>query len=148
MKTFSHGKPGRTIVLRLDQGDDVLDCVNQAIEAHQIRDGYIASGIGTLDECVLHMVMTTGYPPVEHFARWQDKPLEVASISGIIADGFPHLHTVISDHEKAYAGHLERGCRILYLGEVVIQEILDQPLTRRRNAKNINELTDRDCSAE
>ena len=81
---------------------------------------------------------------MEYFARWQDRPLEVASISGIIADGFPHLHTVISDHEKAYAGHLEPGCRILYLGEVVIQEILDQPLTRQRNAKNINELTDRD----
>lgn len=144
MKTFSQGRPGRTIVLRLDQGDDVLECINRAIEQHQICDGYIASGIGTLDECVLHMVMTTGYPPVEYFARWQGSPLEVASISGIIADGFPHLHTVISDHEKAYAGHLEPGCRILYLGEVVIQEILDQPLTRQRNAKNINELTDRD----
>ena len=97
MKIFNRGKPGRTIILRLDQGDDVLDCVNQAIKENQIQDGYIASGIGTLDECVLHMVMTTGYPPVEFFARWQDKPLEVASISGIIADGFPHLHTVISD---------------------------------------------------
>lgn len=143
MKIFNRGKPGRTIILRLDQGDDVLDCVNQAIKENQIQDGYIASGIGTLDECVLHMVMTTGYPPVEFFARWQDKPLEVASISGIIADGFPHLHTVISDHEKAYAGHLERGCRILYLGEVVIQEILGQSLTRLRNEKQINELTDK-----
>ena len=143
MKIFNRGKPGRTIILRLDQGDDVLDCVNQAIKENQIQDGYIASGIGTLDECVLHMVMTTGYPPVEFFARWQDKPLEVASISGIIADGFPHLHTVISDHEKAYAGHLERGCRILYLGEVVIQEILGQSLTRQRNEKQINELTDK-----
>ena len=143
MKIFNRGKPGRTIILRLDQGDDVLDCVNQAIKENQIQDGYIASGIGTLDECVLHMVMTTGYPPVEFFARWQDKPLEVASISGIIADGFPHLHTVISDHEKAYAGHLERGCRILYLGEVVIHEILGQSLTRQRNEKQINELTDK-----
>lgn len=142
MKCFGKGRPGRTIVLRLDQGDDVLDCVTRTIQENQVKDGYVASGIGTLDECVLHMVMTTGYPPVEFFARWHDKPLEVASISGIIADGFPHLHTVISDHEKAYAGHLEQGCRILYLGEVVIQEVLNQPLTRRINEKSIKELDD------
>lgn len=142
MKYFAKGRPGRTIILRLDPGDDVLDCVTRTLQDNQVRNGYVASGIGTLDECVLHMVMTTGYPPVEFFARWLDKPLEVASISGIIADGLPHLHTVISDHEKAYAGHLEPGCRILYLGEVVIQEMLDQPLKRRVNDKSIKELDD------
>jgi predicted DNA-binding protein with PD1-like motif len=84
--------------------------------------------------------MTTGYPPVEHYEKWEDKPLELASLDGIIADGIPHLHTVVSDHQKAYAGHLEPGCRILYLGEIVIAEFVGTELTRIRNEKNINEL--------
>jgi uncharacterized protein len=142
MKCFEKGQPGRTLIVRLDQGDDVHSCIMEAIRTNGITDGYIASGIGTLDHCILHMVMTTGYPPVEYFAEWHDKPLEVASISGIIANGIPHMHTVISDDKMAYAGHLEPGCRILYLGEIVIQEVLGQPLRRERNSKDINELVE------
>ena len=143
MKCFEKGQPGRTIVVRLDQGDDVHACMVKAIETYGIKDGYIASGIGTLDKCVLHMVMTTSYPPVEYFAKWEDIPLELVSISGVIADGFPHMHTVISTEKMAVAGHLEPGCRILYLGEVVIQEIIGQELTRTKNDKNINELVEK-----
>lgn len=140
MKYFSSENVGRTFILRLDQGDDVLGSINDLIQKENISDGVVVSGIGTLDYCTLHMVMTTGYPPVEHFEKWEDKPLELASIDGIIADGIPHLHTVISDHEKAYAGHLEPGCRILYLGEVVIMELEDMNLIRVKSEKGINEL--------
>lgn len=140
MKYFSSENVGRTFILRLDQGDDVLGSINDLIQKENISDGVVVSGIGTLDYCTLHMVMTTGYPPVEHFEKWEDKPLELASIDGIIADGIPHLHTVISDHEKAYAGHLEPGCRILYLGEVVIMELKDMNLFRVKSEKGINEL--------
>lgn len=140
MRCFENGKPGRTIIVRLDQGDDVLDCINQAIKEHKIQDGYIASGIGTLDNALLHMVMTTGYPPVEEYPEWHDQALELVSISGIIADGSPHCHTVISNNKQSWAGHLEPGCRILYLGEIVIQELLGQSLRRIRNPRNILEL--------
>ncbi len=140
MKCYDKGSLGRTVIVRLDQGDDVLESIVEALKIHGISDGYIASAIGTLDYCVLHMVMTTGYPPVEHFEKWEDKPLELASIAGIIANGVPHLHTVISDSKQAYAGHLEPGCRILYLGEIVIQELVGQKLKREKSSKNINEL--------
>ena len=142
MQYFEKGQPGRTIVVRLDQGDDVLESITEVISANGIKDGYIASGIGTLDQCVLHMVMTIGYPAVEYFAKWVDTPLELTTISGIIADGVPHLHAVISTDKASVAGHLEPGCRILYLGEVVLQEVLGQPLKRVKNSKNINELVE------
>lgn len=137
MKFYEQKPDKRTIIVRMDQGDDVLAAIEKAIADFAVKDGYIASGIGTLDNCVLHMVMTTGYPPREYFARWEDKPLEIASIDGIIADGKPHLHMVVSDDQKAVAGHLEPGCRILYLGEVVIQETSGQALKRVKNDKNI-----------
>jgi hypothetical protein len=77
---------------------------------------------------------------VEHFERWEDKPLEVSSIDGLIAGGVPHLHMVVSDHEKAYSGHLEEGCRVLYLAEVVIAELEAAGLHRVRDEKGINML--------
>jgi predicted DNA-binding protein with PD1-like motif len=142
MKYFEKGQLGRTIVVRLEPGDDVLGSIIEAIQANEIADGYVASGIGTLDHCVLHMIMTTGYPAVEHFAEWHDLPLELASIDGIIAEGIPHLHTVVSNDKQAWGGHLEPGCRILYLGEAVIQEVVGHPLKRIRNNKNVNELVE------
>jgi uncharacterized protein len=141
MQYFSAINSGRVFVLRLDQGDLLLESIRAFIQKENIQDAYIASAIGTLDCCVMHMVMTTGYPPVEHFERWDDKPLELSSIDGIIADGVPHLHMVVSDHEKAYSGHLEEGCRILYLGEIVIVELSQSGIKRVRNEKGILELT-------
>lgn len=141
MRIFSGGNLGRVHTLRLDAGDYVLESINAFIEQEHIRNAVVISAIGTLDYCVMHMVMTTGYPPVEHFARWEDKPLELSSVSGIIADGTPHLHMVVSDHEKAYSGHLEPGCRILYLGEIVIAELEGFSYKRIKNERNIWELT-------
>ncbi len=141
MEPFASRTTGRIFILRLDPGDYLLECINDFIKKEHIHEGYIASAIGTLDYCVMHMVMTTGYPPVEHFERWEDKPLELTSISGIIASGTPHLHMVVSDHQKAYSGHLEPGCRVLYLAEIVIVELEPSGLKRVRNEKGILKLT-------
>jgi predicted DNA-binding protein with PD1-like motif len=128
---------GRIFLLRLDPGDYVLEGINEMVRKEKIKDAVVISAIGTLDQCVLHMVTTTGYPPKEFFRRWREKPLELVSIMGIIADGKPHLHGVVSDQEYAYAGHLEEGCRTLYLAEIVIMELKDANLTRIRDEKNI-----------
>lgn len=140
MEYFSGKTSSRLQVMRLDAGDYLLESIMTLIEHQNIRNAVVVSGIGTLDHCVLHMVMTTSYPAVEHFERWENKPLELASIDGIIADGVPHLHMVISDHQKAYAGHVEPGCRTLYLCEIVIQEIEGCELIRRKDANGINKL--------
>ncbi len=140
MEFFTTHPSGRAFVLRLDPGDYLLECINDFSKKVNIREGYVASAIGTLDYCVMHMVMTTGYPPVEHFERWEDKPLELSSIDGFIADGTPHLHMVVSDHQRAYSGHLEPGCRVLYLAEIVIVELEPTWLRRVRNEQGILKL--------
>ena len=140
MQHFTGQTSGRVLVIRLDQGDYLLESITSACEEAGLVNGVIVSAIGTLDMCTMHMVMTTGYPPVEHFEVWDDKPLEVSAICGIIADGVPHLHMVVSDHQYAYSGHVEPGCRVLYLAEIVIQEFADLTFIRRANSKGINEL--------
>lgn len=140
MELFKGTLAPETLILRLDQGDLLLESITQACKEAGILNGAVISAIGTLDMCTLHMVMTTGYPPVEHFEVWEDKPLEVSSVSGIIADGVPHLHMVVSDHQKAYSGHVEPGCRVLYLFEIVIAKIASPKFKRYANARGINEL--------
>ena len=142
MKTFTGSGFGKTHIIWLDKGDYLLESVEKFIKAENIRNAVVVSAIGTLDYCVLHMVMTTGLPPVEHFERWEDKPLELSSMSGIIADGVPHFHMVVSDHKYAYSGHVEPGCRILYLGEIVIAELEGFNFRRIRNGNNILELNE------
>lgn len=140
MECFSTNKYGRCFFISLDKGEYVLESLREIIKKNDIRNAIIISGMGTLDSCVTHLVTTTRYPAVDQFVRWEDKPLELSSIQGIIADGVPHFHTVIADVEKAYAGHLEDGCRVLYLFEAVILEVEGIELTRRLDQHGVRKL--------
>jgi len=144
MKSFTGTGFGKVHVLRLDRGDYLLESVEALIREQGIQNAVVVSAIGTFDYCAMHMVTTTGLPPVEHFERWEDEPLELSSMDGIIADGVPHFHMVVSDHLYAYSGHVEHGCRILYLGEIVIAEMEGLHFHRIRNRENIWELNEKD----
>jgi hypothetical protein len=137
MKYYSTQKIGRIFALSLDTGDYVLESIKELIKKEDVKDAVVVSAVGTLDQYRVHYVSTTGFPPQNRFEQWKDKPLELANVNGVIADGEPHLHVVVSDSEKAYAGHLEEGCRTLYLAELVIIELEGLNLRRERNEKNI-----------
>jgi predicted DNA-binding protein with PD1-like motif len=141
VKYFSTEEMGRVFVVRLDPGDYLLESIMDMVQKENVKDAVVVSAIGTLDQYRVHMVMTTGYPPENRFEHWNDKPLELASIGGVIANGQPHLHVVVSDSEKAYSGHLEKGCRVLYLAEIVIIELKSMNLTRISDDKHILRLT-------
>ena len=65
-------------------------------------------------------------------------PFEILNAGGIIADGEPHIHITLSSPKGAFGGHLEKGCRILYLGEVTLLKYTGQPLTRKDNENGIS----------
>ena len=125
----------------MEPDDFLLESIKTLIRKENVKDAIVISAIGTLDEYRIHYVLTTGFPPKNKFEHWKDKPLELAHISGIIANGEPHLHVVISDSEKAYAGHLEEGCRVLYLAEIAIIEVKGLNLKRIRDERQIRKLT-------
>ena len=143
MEYFSTEKTGRIFVLRLDSGDYLLESIESLVQKENIKDAVVVSAIGTLDEYRVHWVTTTGFPAENHFEHWKDKPLELASVGGVIANGKPHLHIVVSDSEKAYSGHLEKGCRVLYLAEIVIIELKSLDLSREYDERHISRLTSR-----
>jgi predicted DNA-binding protein with PD1-like motif len=140
MKYFGSDAPIKTYVLQLDQGDLLLESIQALIDQEHITTGAVIAAAGTLDQSTLHMVTTTGYPPDIYFERREDEALELASVQGVIADGVPHLHTVVANTTQAFGGHLEPGCRVLYLAEVVVVSFPGLSLGRVLNEKEILKL--------
>ena len=129
MEWFRGATCEEIIALRLDYDDDVLECVEAVAREADIKAGAVVSGIGTLKTARLHWITTTGFPSVDEFRDFEG-PYEIASISGIIANHKPHLHTCISDLQNTYAGHLEPGCKVMYLAELVIVKFGNMALDR------------------
>jgi uncharacterized protein len=119
MEVFRGGQLSEVLTLRLDRGEDVLESITSTARAAGFREAVVLSGIGTLDHARLHFITHTDYPPKDQFVEY-DGPIELVSIQGLIADFVPHLHTCLSIGETSYMGHLEPGCRVLYLAEIVI----------------------------
>lgn len=134
MEIFPGGKVAEVVALRLDQGEDLLASIEEAARRLDIHTGVVISGIGTLDRARLHHITTTGYPSVNAFPTYEG-PIELLSVQGIIADYVPHLHTCISIREQTYMGHLEPGCRVLYLAEIAIARLEGVRLRRVVNGR-------------
>ena len=72
------------------------------------------------------------------------EPFEILNAGGLIAAGEPHIHITLSSPETgAFGGHLEKGCRVLYLAEVTILKYGRSPLSRKNNENGISRLQPR-----
>jgi len=140
METFVSNQVGRTFILKLVQGEDLLESIETLIKENNIENAVVVSGIATFDRSSLHMISRTDYPIKFYIDKKIDVPLEVVGVDGFICDGEPHIHCTISDKNQAYAGHLLKGCRILYLGEIVIQELLGLSIHRHPNELGANHI--------
>ncbi|MGQ9473556.1 MAG: PPC domain-containing DNA-binding protein [Candidatus Caldatribacteriaceae bacterium] len=127
------------LVVSIFPGEYLLETVETVIQREKIQHGAILTGFGTLSEVHLHWVTTTGLPPVEHFEKYQG-PFELLSLNGVIVNGEPHIHVVVSDLKGAYGGHLERGNKVLYLCEVVIGVFSEAPMRREITPEGLKQL--------
>ena len=133
MKAMRRPGAADVLVIGFEPGELLLESLQRAIDEQGVRNGAVVSGIGTLTTCTLHCITHTNFPSDNHF--WTlEKPLELLSVSGVIAGGEPHLHVVVScGEDEVYAGHLEPGAEVAYLAELVVLVFNDLPLTRRRD---------------
>ena len=125
------GKIKRIHVLRLEPGEDVLESICAYCREHELSDGAVLSGIGSLDGCsFLDPVELPGKPGCYGYGDPIDKPspLELTGLSGMICsdpDGSPspHIHASFSDGDgNEYGGHLREGNKVLITVEVAVVE--------------------------
>ena len=139
MISFCKEGTGRVIVINLERGDLLLESIRDELDRFGIRDAIITSAIGSLSKAVLHRVTGFEEKPVDEFITLE-KPMELSSLQGVVLDGHPHFHMVVSDLEQAYTGHLEEGTTVLYLVEISLLELKNVGLMREPDDLGIAKL--------
>jgi predicted DNA-binding protein with PD1-like motif len=125
----------------LDRDALLLESITDVIKEKGIQDGHVMVTAGSVQECTYHYVVSKAQKPKDVYKTVKE-PMEILSGGGIIADGLPHLHIALSIAGKgAIGGHLEKGCRILYLGEFTVVKYTGEALTRKPNENGIGLLT-------
>jgi predicted DNA-binding protein with PD1-like motif len=127
----------------LDRDALLLESIEDVIKQKNIQDGEVFISAGSVQGCTYHYVATTDVKAVNKLVTVKG-PSEILSGGGLIADGEPHIHIALSNPDKgAYGGHLEKGCRVLYLGEVTIYRFEGPGLTRKVNDAGISVLREK-----
>jgi predicted DNA-binding protein with PD1-like motif len=121
----------QVVTIGLQPGELLLESIETALKEKEIRDGVVISGIGTLKNLRMHYITGIDPPPKDEIVNIE-RPLELLSVSGIIADGEAHLHVVVScKQEEMFGGHLEHGSKVAYLAEIAILRCDDLEITRK-----------------
>lgn len=146
MKHFISDTVGRKFVIRMEKGDLLRESIAAIARSEGVEHAVVLSGIATFDEANLHMTTTLGFP-IGYCVHRLREPLELAGLDGTIINFEPHLHGVISNAQNTWAGHILDGCRILYLGEIVIQEIRAVDLIRKADENGVFLICEKDSGA-
>lgn len=135
MRHFMSSGFKRVLVLNLLRGDKLLESIREKCAEVGIKYGVITSAIGSLQRVHLHRVISTAETPEDEYIVIE-KPMELASLQGLIIDGNTHIHMVVSDREQSYTGHLEEGTIVLYLVEISIAELDGLSMVRKKGLGN------------
>ncbi len=126
------GAPGRTFILKVEEGEEVVEAVARLVEAQGLEAAMV-TGIGGFSEAEI------GYFKPGENAYYVAKitpengfVIEVASLTGnavATGDGVNvHLHAVLeSGPGRVYAGHLVRGVARPH-AEIFVVEVITSPL--------------------
>src|SRR4051812_37029173 len=122
----------------LDRDALLLESITDIIKQKDVQDGHVQVTAGSVQECTYHYVTSTDLKAKNAFKTVKG-PFEILNAGGIIAAGEPHIHITLSAPNKgAFGGHLEKGCRVLYLAEVTIWKYTGPALTRKENQNGIS----------
>ena len=114
----------RIVLVRLAPQEDILLGLQRAVADHDIKNGLILTGFGSVSQSHFHVVMSNELPPKESYPQ-SIQPLDVCSFNGFIMDGRVHCHIDFSDERNGFGGHLEEGTLALTFANIAIGEIED-----------------------
>jgi predicted DNA-binding protein with PD1-like motif len=122
----------------LDRDALLLESIAEVVKQKDIQDGEVFVTAGSVQDCTYHYVTSTAQKPVNAYKTVKGA-MEILNAGGMIAAGEPHLHITLSTPGKgAFGGHLEKGCRVLYLAEVTIVKFSGPSLTRKDNVNGVS----------
>ncbi|HEY7510881.1 MAG TPA: PPC domain-containing DNA-binding protein [Vicinamibacteria bacterium] len=114
----------RMVMIRLRNGTDVLDGLNQGIAEQKVRNAVIVGGFGSVIRYHVHVVGTQDLPTRDVFTK-VDRPQDVLNVSGYVIDGRLHPHMTLADEKVAAGGHVEPGTEVLTFLNVALAVLPD-----------------------
>lgn len=123
------------IIVKLEDGEDVLEKLKIIAEENEISSGVILKGVGMLRNVKLGYFDGKGYV-IDKF----DDPMELISMQGNISLGDEgkivfHIHVCLADRSKrSYGGHLLEGT-VHNVNEILIMKLERIKLRRRLSEK-------------
>ena len=136
-EVFTGAQVAEVIRLRLDRDELLLESIQDTIKKHKIEDGAVLTAAGTLQVCTFHAVANMAAKPEDKMMTRQG-PLEILSLSGIIAGGEPHLHMTLGNNQgQTMGGHIEPGCKVLYRAEITIARFSGPKVARLPNKEGV-----------
>lgn len=140
------GAAGRVHIIQLVHGDDLLDGILQYLQQNCIQNAVVLAGLGTLETCNVHSVVTTTFPVENRYIEFPAQPLGVSAVNGFIANGQPHIHMVFSTYTgqaATFTGHLESGSKVLCRMEIMLLEVGGIELERQFDENGVEILIDK-----
>ena len=127
-------RAGEIVVVRLAYGELLLESIQEICRQRRIRDGVILTGFGSLTDIAVSGAVGASFPPRKFYQRTRPRGVEILAMAGVIANYHVHCHLVLSDQNRAFGGHLERGCRVLSLAEIALMRVAGIKLARQVDA--------------
>jgi predicted DNA-binding protein with PD1-like motif len=121
---------GFPVVVRLERGELLLESLREIVRGEGIRNGVILSGFGSLDRSAFTGLLSGEYPATRFHRDRRTGGIEVLNVTGVIADYHVHAHLTLCQRDRAFGGHLDEGCRVLSLCEIVLAEVKGVKLKR------------------
>ncbi|WP_024736203.1 PCC domain-containing protein [Enterocloster asparagiformis] len=145
MTSFCGKTSQKLHILQLTKGEYLLEGIQKVINRENIVNGIILGGLGTLESCTMHSVVTMTMPVENKYITWDNEPIGVSAMNGIIVNKQPHIHMTMSTYTgepRTYTGHLENDCRVLCRMDLSILEVDDLNLTRVLDENGVEIMTE------
>ncbi len=125
-------KEGNMVLIKLDDGEDLMERLKEALSLLRVRHGVILTGIGMLKDFEIGY-----YNGEEYETEFHETPHELVAMHGSIAwvdDGLDlHIHVGLAgkDH-RLIGGHLMRA-KVCVLNEISVMATKKIEITRKHD---------------
>lgn len=121
---MKHKRTGRVLMIKLDDGEEVLESLITICNDHDLRMGWVHSGIGILRDFTLGYYTKEGY-----IKKLFEEPYELLSLTGTVtleAKVPIHLHASLASRDYGVVGGHLFGGTVTNLNEILISSMPDE----------------------